>query len=161
MKEFEADMRLRDMGASLALAAAIFGKEDVLRAYLREELKRRQAQRGEGYYGELVQVLGDAFRGFEPVITLAKIHILLKVAKGAVMGPEDKVAMETDESEEVPSRKGIGSMLRKLGFELESKHGERGNVTWIVGLDLKDGKRPDTPAKSLLESLITEYGVTA
>ncbi len=122
MSEFNVDLRLRDLGEALGRAAAVFGKVEELKDYLRAELNERQDRARESRYGELVSAVTHAFQNGNPESKPRKISISQIIESW-------KTVNEMEDGQLTPSNRMIGSMLKRLGFEKEEVRDRRSRAT--------------------------------
>lgn len=147
LTEFDADLRLRDMGETLCKAAAIFGKEETLLTYLRTALAERRERRLEGFNGQVLQVVSAVLEGKPDLLTLAAIRERWGDVHG--LRPDEKP----------PRVQNMVRALRSLGLKVVSKHTRTGNITYIEGVERVGDDYPMTPEFDVLKAVLSRVGL--
>lgn len=118
LSKFVTDMRLKDLGTTLARAASLLNKNDALIAYLDTALEERRNNLRESYPGMVLRVyLYLLERRITPTLAnmqtaWAEVHELSSEGKS-------------------PTRKTIASKLRALGFIVKTTHTRAGDESSI------------------------------
>ncbi len=141
LTEFEADLRLKDIGKTLSMSAAVFGQNERLLTYLRVELLKRRSQARGTYEGELLEVIQALVVDGKPV-TIANIRTIWKTVH------------EGWEDDFIPKPKTIASRLRRFGFEVEEKRTGAKRESVVLGFNGEQSQ-----SRVLFDRLVRQYGL--